>query len=240
MAKVIVTGGSRGLGLDIVRGLAVEGRESIAIARNQSPELEQTQAKFPGKITFVAFDLEKTQAIDGLVKDLRRQHGRIGALVNNAAIGIDGILTSLKEPDIEKALRINLQAPILLSKAVAKLMMVDGGGAIVNISSVNAATGYAGLSVYAATKAGLIGFTKSLARELGRAKITVNAVSPGLMETDMVASMEVGDRDKIMRRSPMQRFATTREAADAALFLLSNKATGITGSVITVDAGNSA
>jgi 3-oxoacyl-[acyl-carrier protein] reductase len=239
-ANTIVTGGSRGLGLEIVSALAAEGRQVIAVSRKSSPELQATIAAYAGTVHFESFDFANTGEIDIFVKSLRSKHGTIAALVNNAAVGIDGVLTTLKNDDIEAAIKINLLAPILLTKAIAKTMMATGGGNIVNISSVNAFTGYSGLSAYAATKAGLIGFTKSLARELGRAGIRVNAVAPGLLETGMVSAMSSEQRDRIRRRSALKRFATTAEVANAVMFLLSDNSAGLTGTVTTVDAGNSA
>jgi 3-oxoacyl-[acyl-carrier protein] reductase len=241
VANTIVTGGSRGLGLQIVSMLAAEGQSIVVIARKMTPELE-TLIKKPGnQVGFEPFDLAETEKIEGLVKSIRKKYGNISALVNNAATGLDGVLTTLKSTAIEDTIRTNLTAPILLTKAVAKSMLADGkGGRIVNVSSINAFTGYNGLAVYAATKAGLIGFTKSLARELGRAGILVNAVAPGLLETEMVAGMTDDRRDTIRRRSPLNRFASKTETAHAVLFLLSEKSSGITGTTITVDAGNSA
>ncbi len=240
MANAIVTGGSRGLGLDIVRALASDNRKVIAISRSTSPELDNLIKQFPRSVRFEPFDFAAPSGLEPFVKSLRKKHGAVSALVNNAATGIDGVLTTLPEVDIEAALRVNLLAPILFTRAVVKTMLVDGGGRIVNITSVNAFTGYNGLSVYAATKAGLIGFTKSLAREVGRANILVNAVAPGLIETAMTTGITDERRDKIKRRSPLQRFAGVDEVTNAVMFLLSEQSSGMTGSVITVDAGNSA
>ncbi len=239
-ANTIVTGGSRGLGLEIVKMLVANGQDVIAISRTQSNELVSLMAAHPDQLKHETFDFAKTGEIDTLVTMIRKKHGAITALVNNAAVGIDGVLTTLKTADIELAMSVNLLAPILMSRAVSKSMLAQNGGNIVNVSSINAFTGYSGLSAYAATKAGLIGFTKSLARELGRTGIRVNAVAPGLLETDMVSGMTAEHRKKITDRSPLRRFATTTEAANAVVFLLSDKASGMTGTVMTVDAGNSA
>ncbi len=240
MASTVVTGGSRGLGLEIVRSLAQQNRKVIALSRQPSAELKWLINTSNGLVEFKHCDLSETDTIDQIVRNIISEHGPIEALVNNAAIGIDGVLTTLKPDDIRRTIDVNLLAPILIARAFGKHMLTQGRGRIVNVSSVNAFTGYSGLSVYAATKAGLIGFTKSLARELGRAGVTVNAVAPGLLETDLSASLDDKARDTIKRRSPLGRFATVGEVANTVLFLLSEKATGMTGSVITVDAGNSA
>ncbi len=240
VANTIVTGGSRGLGLQITTMLAAEGQSVIVVARHSGPELEQVIQSSQSRVKFEPFDLSAIDKIEEFARLVRKRHGRISGLVNNAAIGMDGVLTTLKTAQIETTIRTNLTAPIILSKAVAKGMLVDGGGRIVNISSINAFTGYNGLAVYAATKAGLIGFTKSMAREFGKADIQVNAVAPGLIETEMVSGMTDERRDTIRRRSPLNRFASKMEVAQAVLFLLSDKSSGMTGTTITVDAGNSA
>ena len=153
---------------------------------------------------------------------------------------IDGILAMMPDAQIEQLLRINTLAPIILSKYVVRSMLADGGGRIVNMSSIVATTGYKGLSAYAATKASLIGFTRSLAREVGPAGITVNAVAPGFVETSMTHGMEASHRTQIERRSALQRLPEAADVGSAVEFLLSDGAKNITGTVLTVDAGNTA
>jgi 3-oxoacyl-[acyl-carrier protein] reductase len=207
---------------------------------NPTDEFKAYAAFSQGLIAYRIVDFARTDAIAPITKEVIAEHGPIEALVNNAAVGTNGILTTLSRDTIESTITVNLLAPILLAREVSRHMLAQGRGRIVNVSSVNAFTGYNGLSVYAATKAGLIGFTKSLARELGKANITVNAVAPGLLETDLTASLSESQLDTIRRRSPLNRFATLTEAANAIMFLLSDEASGLTGTVITVDAGNSA
>jgi 3-oxoacyl-[acyl-carrier protein] reductase len=238
--NIVVTGGTRGIGLEIVRKVVASGDRAIVVARNSTLESETLSAAGPENYAFHPFDLAETEKIEDLVKQIRKEHGPISALVNNAAMGLEGLLTTLKPAQIERATKLNLLAPILMARAVAKSMLTGSGGRIINISSVNAFTGYNGLAAYAATKAGLIGFTKSFAREVGGANILVNAVAPGLVETQMVGKMQEETRSKIKRRSPLDRFTTADEVANAVLFLLSNASSGITGTVLTVDAGNSA
>jgi 3-oxoacyl-[acyl-carrier protein] reductase len=240
VASTVVTGGSRGLGLEIVKALNAENRKTVVLSRNPSSELKALVESSQGLVVYKTFDCAKTDAIAPIAREIIATHGPIEALVNNAAVGTNGMLTTLSHDTIENTINVNLLAPILLAREFGKHMLAQGHGRIVNVSSINAFTGYSGLSVYAATKAGLIGFTKSLARELGKANVTVNAVAPGLLETDLTASLSEKQRDTIRRRSPLNRFATLNEACNAVMFLLSNQASGMTGTVITVDAGNSA
>jgi 3-oxoacyl-[acyl-carrier protein] reductase len=142
--------------------------------------------------------------------------------------------------DIEKLVRLNTLAPIILTKYAARAMMTGGGGRIINISSIVADNGASGLSVYAATKASLLGFTRSLAREIGKLGVTVNAVAPGFMMTEMTQSMNDAQRDKIARRSALNRLVDVEDVAHAVSYLMSDGARNVTGTVLTVDAGNTA
>jgi 3-oxoacyl-[acyl-carrier protein] reductase len=175
-----------------------------------------------------------------MVKAIRAKYGGIYGLVNNAGIGTGGMLSTMNDRAMEELLRLNINSPIALTKYTARAMMTGGAGRIVNISSIVASTGYSGLSVYSATKAALIGFTKSLARELGPLGITVNAVAPGFVETEMTHGIGDVQADKIKRRSALKRMAEIADIAEAVAFLFSEKARNITGTVLTVDAGNTA
>jgi len=152
----------------------------------------------------------------------------------------EGTLALMNVSQIEQLLRLNTLSPIVMSKYVVRSMMADGGGRIVNIASIVASTGYSGLSVYSATKASLIGFTRSLAREAGRLGVNVNAVAPGFVDTDMTHSLTAEHREQIVRRSALRRLVDVDDVANAVEFLLSDKAKNITGTVLTVDAGNTA
>jgi 3-oxoacyl-[acyl-carrier protein] reductase len=244
MRNVIVTGGSRGLGLEVTRRLVTEGYRSVVIARSMNDELatvmKQTDQSGPGSLCFAPFDLGDTDAIPELVRNVYKEFGPIYGLVNNAALGSDGTLAVMPNSQIEKLIRLNTLSPIILTKYVVRRMMSDGGGRIVNIASITAFTGYSGLSVYAATKSSMVGFTRSLAREVGRLGITVNAVAPGFMDTVMTQGMEEEQRQKIMRRSALRRFPATEDVADAVEFLLGDRSKNITGTVLTVDAGSTA
>jgi 3-oxoacyl-[acyl-carrier protein] reductase len=240
MANVIVTGGSRGIGLAIAQALAANDYTVIAIARQQTRELAAAAEEAPNSLYFIPFDLEKVGEIHALVRSLRERFGPIYGLVNNAGLGTEGFLANMAETSIERLIRLNTLAPIVLTKYVVRSMMNEGAGRIVNISSIVADNGASGLSVYAATKAAMIGFTKSMAREVGRLGITVNALAPGFLDTELTASMGEEQRQQIVRRSALQRLACVQDVAEAVVFLLGEKARNITGTVLTVDAGNTA
>jgi 3-oxoacyl-[acyl-carrier protein] reductase len=244
MRNVIVTGGSRGLGLGIVRRLANSGFRPIAIARKESDEFaaarREAEAAGSGSLDFFPFDLAEIDDIPKLVTMLRERFGAIYGLVNNAGMSTDGVLALTPTAKIEQVVRLNTLSPMVLTKYVVRSMMADGGGRIVNISSITASTGYSGLSVYAATKASLVGFTRSLAREVGRMGVNVNAVAPGFVVTEMTKGLADEQRQQIERRSALRRLVEVGDVADAVQFLLSDQSRNITGTVITVDAGNTA
>jgi 3-oxoacyl-[acyl-carrier protein] reductase len=242
MRNVVVTGGSRGLGLGIVRTLSAAGYGTIAISRSLTEDLkraiEEVEQRAQAPVHFLSFDLSETDRIQQLAETIKERHGTIYGLVNNAGIGIGGLLATMQNADIERVVRLNTLAPIILSKYVVRMMMVTGEGRIVNMASIVAMTGFNGLSVYSATKAALVGFTRSLAREVGRAGINVNAVAPGFVDTDMTREMDESDKDRIVKRSALRRLPEIDDVANAVEFLLSEKARNVTGTVITVDAGN--
>lgn len=244
MRNVIVTGGSRGLGLGIARRLAACGFRAIAIARTEGGELANAQqeanAAQPGSLNFMPFDLAEIEDIPDLVKRLRKNFGPIYGLVNNAGVSSDGALALMSARNIEQMVRLNTTSPMVLTKHVVGVMMSDGGGRIVNIASVAAITGYSGLAAYSATKASLVGFTRSLAREVGRMGINVNAVAPGFFDSDMTRSLTEEKRQKIVRRSALKRLVDIEDVVNAVEFLLGDRSKNITGTILTVDAGNTA
>jgi 3-oxoacyl-[acyl-carrier protein] reductase len=244
MRNVIVTGGSRGLGLAIATTLAASGYRALAIARSESEALRSASAAAAsagqGSVHFHPFDLTELAGLGRLVVGLRKQFGPIFGLVNNAGLGTSGMLAMMRDDAIEKMVRLNTLAPIVLTKYVVRSMMIERAGRIVNIASVVSSTGYSGLSAYAATKASLVGFTRSLAREVGPLGITVNAIAPGFVDTEMTQELDQEERDRIVRRSALRRLAAPDDVAGAVEFLLSEKARNITGTTLTVDAGNTA
>ena len=239
---VIVTGGSRGLGFATALKLRDAGFRVVVVARQESLEIAETSGK-PTPLHFWSCDLGEIDALPDLVKNIRKEVGPIYGLVNNAGIGTSGVLATMRVSDIVQTVRLNTVSPMVLTKHVVRAMMADGakaGGRIVNISSIISATGFSGLSVYGATKASLVGFTKSLARELGPLGITVNAVAPGFVDTRMTDGLEGAQREQIVRRSPLKRLAGAEDVAGAVAFLMSEAACNITGTVMTVDAGSTA
>jgi 3-oxoacyl-[acyl-carrier protein] reductase len=240
MPNVVVTGGSRGLGLGIACTLSASGYRVIAIARNKSEQLADAMRENRDHLDFHPFDLGNLQNIPGLVKEIRKEFGPIYGLVNNAGIGTSGLLATMRHRDIEHLVRLNTISPMVLTKYVVRTMMVDGAGRIVNIASIVGFTGFSGLSVYSATKAAIIGFTRSLAREVGPLGVNVNAVAPGFVDTEMTEGLQGTRRDQVIRRSPLNRLAEIDDIANAVAYLLGDKARNITGTVLTVDAGSTA
>jgi len=244
MRNVVVTGGSRGLGLAIARKLIQAGYCVIAIARKETDQFktarDEAESNKSGSLRFVPFDLAAIEQIPELVRTLRKDAGPIYGLVNNAAVGFDGALAIMHNSQIEQLVRLNTLSPIILTKYVVRSMMADGGGRIVNVASIIGFTGYSGLSVYGATKASMIGFTRSLAREVGRKGVNVNSVAPGFLATEMTKGLGDEQLQKIARRSALRTLAAVDDVANAVEFLLGDKSQSITGTVLTVDAGNTA
>ncbi len=244
MQNVIVTGGSRGLGLAMARTLAAAGYRIIALARSSTEDLTAASRAAAdggrGAIEFRACDLADLGQIGPLVKALRADFGPIYGLVNNAGLGAGGVLSNMRDQEIQRLIQLNTVSPILLSKYVVRSMMARREGRIINIASIVASTGYSGLSVYSATKASLVGFTRSLAREVGQLGITVNAVAPGFIATEMTHALDETQRLKISRRSALKRMADPIDVARSIEFLLGDGGRNVTGTTLTIDAGNTA
>jgi 3-oxoacyl-[acyl-carrier protein] reductase len=241
MRNVLVTGGSRGIGLCIARQLGAAGFNVIAVARRESDELRAAigQAK-QGNLHFRSCDLSAIDELPAFVKAMRDEFGAIYGLVNNAGIGTEGLLATMHNSDIEALVRLNVLSPVILTKYIVRHMMADGEGRIVNISSIIASTGYNGLSVYGATKAAATGFTRSLAREVGKVGITVNAIAPGFIDTELTQGLGGEGRDRIAKRSALRRLPEADDVARMVEYLFSDGGRNITGSVLTIDAGNTA
>ena len=241
MYNVLISGGTRGVGLAIARKLAADGFRVFALGRKESDGLIKAIAEFPaGALNFVPFDLANLDVIPDLIREMKAKHGPLYGLVNNAALGTEGLLSNMHNSDIERLVKLNTIAPILLTKYAVRAMMTEGQGRIVNISSIIGFTGYSGLSVYGATKASMLGFTRSLAREVGKLGVTVNAVAPGFMNTEMTRSMTDAQRNKIAGRAALKRLVDVEDVANAVSYLMSDAARNVTGTTITVDAGNTA
>jgi 3-oxoacyl-[acyl-carrier protein] reductase len=232
---VVVTGTSSGLGADTARRLLSAGYRVLGIARRAVDAADMGEG-----YAHLEYDFADTEGIKGLTERVVAEHGWPFGLVNSAASGADGVLPTMHNSEIERTIAVNLTAPVLLTKYLTRGMLDARAGRVVNITSIVASTGYRGLSVYAATKAGLEGFTRSLARDLGRRNITVNCIAPGFMETEMTARMDETALASVIRRSPLGRLPSTGSVAAMVAHLLGPDGDDITGSVITIDAGNTA
>ena len=238
---IIVSGGSRGLGRSLVERLLGQGHCVATFSRSRTQFIDQLMAGSDLEKRFYYEEVDATDVVSlrSFVQAVHGKFGQLDALINNAAIAHDGLLAMTSETDIQQMLDVNLRATFVLAKESSRLMLVQGAGCIIQISSVVAQVGYRGLSVYGATKAGLEGLTRSLARELGPRGIRVNAVAPGFLETDMSEGLSDSQREQIVRRTPLGRIGDASDIGPCIDFLLSPGADFITGQVITVDGGAS-
>ena len=238
----VVTGGSRGIGRAICLELARGGANvMLCYAGNEQAALDTVAAceALGAKAAAMRCDVSKTDEVKALVDAALQQFGAVHILVNNAGITRDGLLMTMKEDAWDQVLDTNLKGAFLTMKAVARTMMKQRYGRIVNLSSVVGLHGNAGQVNYAASKAGVIGMTKSLAKELASRGVTVNAVAPGFIYTDMPAALPQAARDALLPTIPTQRLGAAEEVAQAVAFLASDQAAYITGQVLAVDGGMS-
>ena len=236
----LVTGGSRGIGRAIALRLAAAGATAVVNFRENSAAAEETVgliAAAGGRSSTSRFDVGDAEAVRVGVQNIVDEHGRLDLLVNNAGVSVDALLLRLKEEDWERVLRTNLTGVFHCTKAAVRAMVRARYGRIVNLTSVVAEMGNAGQAAYAAAKAGVNGFTKSLAREVAARGITVNAVAPGLVETDMTAGLDDRQRSFYTNVIPAGRIATPEDVAAAVAFLASPEAGYITGQVLHVNGG---
>ena len=236
----LVTGASRGIGRAIALRLAAEGvRVAINYAGNvkAAEEVKAAVEAAGGAAILCQADISDSAAVEAMVADVVKEFGTIDILVNNAGITRDTLLMRMKDEDFAKVLDTNLKGVFYCTKAVAKLMMKKRSGRIVNMASVVGLVGNAGQTNYAAAKAGVIGFSKSAARELASRGITVNVVAPGFIGTDMTAVLPEAVKEKTLAGIPLGKMGEPEDVANAVLFLASDQASYITGQVVNVDGG---
>jgi 3-oxoacyl-[acyl-carrier protein] reductase len=236
----VVTGGTRGIGAAIAALLAEDGA-AVVVSGRDADRLERVAKEIEGQgraVLAVAADAAKREDCDRLVDTAKERFGRIDILVNNAGITRDGLLVRMKDEDWDRVMEVNLRGAFLMTRAAAKAMVRQkSGGRVINIASTAGAMGNAGQANYSAAKAGLIGFTKAAARELAHWGILVNAVAPGLIETDMAAAIPAGAREALLAQVPLKRIGTAREVAEMVRFLAGDEAAYVTGQVFHVNGG---
>lgn len=236
----IVTGGSRGIGRAVAVRLAKDGMNLVINYRGNSAAAEETERlcrELGAEVLLVQSDVSRAEDCEKLAAQAKEAFGRVDVLVNNAGIIRDGLLARMTEEDFRAVLDVNLAGPWNMMKAVNRIMMKQRYGRIVNLSSVTGLMGNMGQTNYAAAKAGILGMTKSYAREVASRGITVNAVAPGFIDTDMTEAMPEGAKDKIITGIPMGRTGKPEDVAEAVAFLASEQAGYITGEVLRVDGG---
>lgn len=236
----IVTGGSRGIGRAVAVRLAKDGMNLVINYRGNSAAAEETERlcrELGAEVLLVQGDVSRAEDCEKLAAQAKEAFGRVDVLVNNAGITRDGLLARMTEEDFRAVLDVNLVGPWNMMKAVNRIMMKQRYGRIVNLSSVTGLMGNMGQTNYAAAKAGILGMTKSYAREVASRGITVNAVAPGFIDTDMTEAMPEGAKDKIITGIPMGRTGKPEDVAEAVAFLASEQAGYITGEALRVDGG---
>jgi 3-oxoacyl-[acyl-carrier protein] reductase len=236
---VLISGGSRGLGAALVRRCLDRGHIVATFSRSSSPFLEDQRARDPESAQFHWGPVDGCDdtALRGFVDTVIERYGGVDVLINNAAVGRFGLFALTRLAEIDESLGVNLRTNVVLTRLCTPSMIARRGGAILNISSVNALRGNAGVAVYSATKAALDGFTRALARELGPQNIRVNSLAPGYFASDMVSRLTERQMQKLVRATPLGRLGTIEEITDAALFLISPAASFITGHTLVVDGG---
>ena len=236
----LVTGSARGIGRSIAELFCAEGATVVVNDVGSDAGARETLAVLEaagGKGSVEMFDVSDAAQVGAGVKNILQAHGRIDVLVNNAGISRDNLLLRMSEEEFDAVIRVNLKGTYLLTKTVTRHMIKQRSGKVVNISSVVGMMGNAGQSNYAAAKAGIIGFTKSVARELASRNITVNAIAPGFIRTAMTAALSEAVQEAFLAQIPLGRFAEPREVAELALFLASDASSYITGQVVGINGG---
>ena len=237
---VLVTGGSRGIGKEIALKFAKQGYDVIinyVSDKTDTEELKKELEANGGKALIVKADVTNPEQIENLVKTAIETFGKIDVLINNAGITKDNLLMRMSEEEFDKVIEVNLKGTYLMTKAVTKYMMKKRQGSIINLSSVVGVTGNAGQCNYAASKAGIIGFTKSVAKELASRNIRANAIAPGFIATDMTDVLSDEIKETIQNQIPLKRMGNAKEVAELAYFFFFLQSSYITGQVIHVDGG---
>jgi len=233
---VIVTGSGRGIGRTIAEKFAAAGA-TVVVSDVDEAVVKEVAAALPNSAIGVKADVTNADEVENLIKQAKERFGRVDVVVNNAGVTRDTLLIRMSEKDWDMVLDINLKGAFLVTKSAAKVMMKQRSGRIVNISSVVGLFGNAGQADYSASKAGLIGFTKSVAKEIGARGVTVNAVAPGFIETEMTKTLPEAARNQFLDLSTIKRAGTPEDIASAVMFLASDDASYITGHVLSVDGG---
>ena len=234
---VIVTGGSKGLGMGFVECLLESGHRVYTYSRSETEFVKKMKVSFSKSFQWAEIDGTHYEMVEQFIKKIFETEGRIDVLINNAGMAVDGVLSLMKPEDISSLLSLNLESCIRAARTCAKYMLLKQQGSIINISSIIGIRGYSGLSVYSATKAGLDGFTRGLARELGGRNIRVNSIAPGYLETEMSSKLEDTQRNQIIRRTPLGRLGKVSDITGTILFLMSPQAQFITGQTLVIDGG---
>lgn len=236
----IVTGGSRGIGAAIARDLAVAGAHVVVTCRERRAQADAVVAAIQaagGSAEAVTFDVSVGSEVEAAVRDVVARLGKVDILVNNAGVSADGLIVRISDDQWQRVLDVNLKGVFNCTKSVARPMMRARAGRIINLSSVVGVTGNTGQAAYAAAKAGIIGFTKSTARELASRGITANVVAPGFIETDMTEDLDANARDMYRTMIPLGRLGRGEDVAAAVTFLAGPGASYITGQVIHINGG---
>lgn len=236
----LVTGGSRGIGKEIALKLAKNGADIAINYRNSSEKAEKVLEEiksFGVNAMVIKADISKEEDVKNLIQAIEKELGKVDILVNNAGITKDNLLIRMKEEDWEDVIDVNLKGTFLCTKAVTRAMMKKKYGKIINITSVVGIIGNPGQGNYSASKAGVIGFTKSMAKELGSRGIRVNAVAPGFIDTEMTEVLSEEIRENMLRAIPLMKFGNPKDIANLVVFLASERSDYITGQVINVDGG---